>query len=179
MNYEFRLSNRLNFGIHTFCDSINRMDRIPCESGPMIILCILSILSEIINVLLLGRPAHEVRGGGEAADSQVFGDLREGEKRPRANDLARGIALLGHQLVWRLAFLDPAQDGVVKSDGRGSRTTKAVVHTGDQEQPRELRRLLWPAHLLLDPLVILDAAGGRDELVRQAVNGSYDHVLLG
>ena len=57
---------------------MNRIDRMRhFQHTPFI----LFILSEMLNFLLLRRPAHEVRGVVGAAGSLVFGDLREGEKR--------------------------------------------------------------------------------------------------
>src|SRR5439155_21042007 len=43
------------------------------------------------------------------------------------------------------------------------------IDARSQEQSRKLRRLLWSAHLLLHPLVVIDGAVRRDELVGQAV----------
>ena len=68
-----------------------------------------------------------------------------------------------------MAFLNPTYDCLHLSGGRLSGAMEPVIDTRRQEQARELRGLLCAAHLLLHPLVIIDGACCRDELIGQAV----------
>src|SRR5580765_5590873 len=127
-------------------------------------------LDGLMNTALLPRGlAHEIPRLIRAAAPFVLRDLRIREERAGANDLAALVALLREKFLRGFAVFDPADDGFVESGGRGAGTAEAVIDTGDEEQASERGRLLLPAHALLDALVVIDGARGRDELVSQAV----------
>src|SRR6185503_6166047 len=98
-----------------------------------------------------------------------FRDLGIRKERAGASDFPARVAFFRDEFFGGLAFLDPADDGLVKSGGRGAGAAEAVIDAGREEQARELRGLLLPTHLSLHSLVIIDAARGGNEFVRQSV----------
>src|SRR5687768_8133620 len=60
-------------------------------------------------------------------------------------------------------------DGFVEMDGSGAGAAETVIDAGGEEEARELRGFFRTAHVLLKAFVVMDAAGGGDELVGEAV----------
>ena len=86
-----------------------------------------------------------------------------------SDEFAGGVAFFSEEFFGGLAFFDPGDDGFVEVDGCGAGATEAVVDAGGEKEAGEFGGGFWAGHVLLEAFVIMNAAGGGDELVREAV----------
>ena len=82
--------------------------------------------------------AGEVAGIVWAAVTGVAGHEREHAQRPgQSDDVRCRVHDRAEDGCWRLAVLDPVDDGGQRVRGRGSRGAGAVLGAGCEEQPGE------------------------------------------